>query len=175
MRKALSILLVTLAALATLATAQTEAQTDTPATVVDLAAGNPEFSTLVSAVQTAGLAETLSSEGPFTVFAPTNTAFENALAELDITAEELMAREDLSSILTYHVVPSSLLAADALSAVEDAGGELMVTTANGADLAITVVDGVVTLNGVASVTTADLVAGNGVVHVIDAVLLPPTQ
>ena len=151
------------------------AQNDTPATVVDLAAGNPEFSTLVTAVQTAGLVETLSSAGPFTVFAPTNAAFADALAALNITAEELLARDDLAAILTYHVVPSELLAAGVLEAVEAGGGEVMVTTVNGADIAVTVVDGVVTLNGVAAVTMADLMAGNGVVHVIDAVLLPPAE
>src|SRR5690606_24473443 len=88
-----------LALLATLSTAAL-AQSDLPATVVDLAAADADLSTLVSAVQTAGLAETLSSEGPFTVFAPTNAAFEDALAALGITAEQLLAREDLATILT---------------------------------------------------------------------------
>lgn len=171
MKKVYSILVAALVALTAVACAQTEA----PATVVDVAASDPQFSTLVSAVQTAGLAETLASQGPFTVFAPTDAAFEAALADLGITAEELLARDDLASILTYHVVPTELLAADVLQAVEDAGDELMVTTVNGADIAVTVVDGMVTLNGVATVTAADLVAGNGVVHVIDAVLLPPTE
>lgn len=151
------------------------AQDATPATVVDLAAGNPEFSTLVTAVQTAGLVETLSSEGPFTVFAPTNAAFADALAALGISAEQLLARDDLAAILTYHVIPSELLAAAVLEAVEAGGGEALVTTVNGADIAVTVVDGMVMLNGVATVTMTDLMAGNGVVHVIDAVLLPPAE
>ena len=151
------------------------AQNDTPATVVDVAAGNPDFSTLVTAVQTAGLVETLSSEGPFTVFAPTNEAFAAALAALNISAEELLARDDLAAILTYHVVTEELKDAAVHEAVEAGGGETMVTTVNGADIAVTVIDGVVTLNGVAAVTVADLLAGNGVVHVIDAVLLPPSE
>lgn len=171
MKKILPILLAGFAALTMLVSAQD----DGPATVVDLAAGDPQFSTLVTAVQTAGLVDTLSSEGPFTVFAPTNEAFQAALDELSLTAEELLAREDLADILTYHVVPSQVLAADVLQAVEDGGGQFMVTTVNGAQIAVTVVDGTVTLNDVARVTATDLMAGNGVVHVIDAVLLPPAE
>ena len=171
MKKAVSVVLAGLATLSLVAAAQS----DTPATVVDLASSNPEFSTLVSAVSTAGLAETLSAEGPFTVFAPTDDAFADALAALGITAEELLAREDLADILTYHVVPAQVMAEDVVAAVENGGGEFTVQTVNGADIAVTVVDGVVTLNGVASVTAADLLASNGVVHVIDAVLLPPAE
>jgi uncharacterized surface protein with fasciclin (FAS1) repeats len=148
---------------------------DMPATVVDIAANSPDHTTLVAAVQTAGLVETLSGEGPFTVFAPTNAAFEAALKSMGITAEELLANPDLASILTYHVVPGKLMAADVLAAVEAGGGTAEVTTVNGAKIAVTVVDGKVMLNGVASVALADLEAGNGVVHVIDAVLLPPAM
>lgn len=170
MKKLLPILLVG----AALSTASW-AQNDGPATVVDLAAGDPQFSTLVTAVQTAGLVDTLSSEGPFTVFAPTDEAFQAALDTLGITAEELLAREDLADILTYHVVPGQVLAADVLQAVEAGGGEFMATTVNGAQISVTVVDGVVTLNDLARVTATDLMAGNGVVHVIDAVILPPAE
>ncbi len=151
------------------------AQDAMPATVVDIAASNPDFSTLVTAVQTADLVDTLSSEGPFTVFAPTNEAFAAALDALGITAEELLARDDLGAILTYHVIPSQVLAADVLAAVEAGGGTFEVQTVNGANITVTVVDGMVMLNGVATVTVTDLMAGNGVVHVIDAVLLPPTE
>ena len=98
-----------------------------------------------------------------------------SIAALGITAEQLLAREDLATILTYHVVPSAVIAEEVIAAVENGGGEFVVQTVNGADISVTVVDGVVTLNGVASVITADLMAGNGVVHVIDAVLLPPTE
>ncbi len=148
---------------------------DMPATVVDIAVGSPDHTTLVAAVQAAGLAETLSGEGPFTVFAPTNAAFEAALEALGITAEELLASPDLAGILTYHVVAGKLMAADVLAAVEAGGGTAEVETVNGAKIAVTVVDGKVMLNGAASVAVADLEAGNGVVHVIDAVILPPAM
>jgi len=163
-----------------LATGLTGAQTDsatggmgdTPATVVDIATGNEDFSTLVSALETAGLVETLQGEGPFTVFAPTNDAFNALLEELGVSAEELLAREDLADILTYHVVPQELLAADVLAAVEDAGGTAEVETVNGATLSVSVDGESVVINDSATVTMTDLQAGNGVVHVIDAVLLP---
>jgi transforming growth factor-beta-induced protein len=148
---------------------------DMPATVVDIAAGSPDHTTLVAAVTQAGLVETLSGEGPFTVFAPTDAAFEAALADMGITAEDLLANPDLASILTYHVVPGNLLAADVLAAVEAGGGTASVETVNGAPIEVTVMDGNVMINGVATVTATDLTAGNGVVHVIDAVLMPPTQ
>ena len=148
---------------------------DMPATVVDIATSNEDFSILVQAVVTAELAETLSSEGPFTVFAPPNDAFAAALEALGITAEELLASEGLAGILTYHVVAGKLMAADVLAAVEAGGGEAMVETVNGAPITVTVVDGMVMINGTATVTAVDLEAGNGVVHVIDAVILPPAE
>jgi uncharacterized surface protein with fasciclin (FAS1) repeats len=143
-----------------------EAMADLPATVVDIALSSDDFSTLVAAVTEADLVETLQGDGPFTVFAPTNAAFEQALADLGLTAEELLASPDLAGILTYHVVPGKVLAADAIAAD---GTE--VATVNGDTIAISVVDGNVMIDG-ATVTTADLEAGNGVVHVIDAVILP---
>ena len=146
-----------------------------PATVVDIATSSDDFSTLVAAVVQADLAGALSAEGPFTVFAPTNEAFAAALEALGITAEELLASPDLGAILTYHVVAGKLLAADVLAAVEAGNGTAVVETLNGAPINVTVVDGMVMINGSATVTTVDLEAGNGVVHVIDAVLLPPTD
>jgi len=143
-----------------------DAMEDVPATVVDIAASSDDFSTLVAAVTEAELVETLQGEGPFTVFAPTNAAFEQALADLDLTAEELLASEDLAGILTYHVVSGKILAEDAIAAD---GTEI--ATVNGDTIAVSVVDGNVMVDG-ATVTTADLVAGNGVVHVIDSVILP---
>lgn len=163
-----------LAALASL-TFWGSAQNDRPATVVELASSAPEFSTLVTAVDRAGLVETLSAEEPFTVFAPTDEAFTAALEALGLSAEELLASETLPEILTYHVVPGAVLAEEVLAAVEAGGGEFRVATVNGAELVITVVDGAVKINDVATVTATDLMAGNGVVHVIDAVLLPPTE
>jgi uncharacterized surface protein with fasciclin (FAS1) repeats len=148
---------------------------DMPATVVDIAVGSPDHTTLVAALTQAGLVETLSGEGPFTVFAPTDAAFEAALTDMSMTAEDLLANPDLAGILTYHVVAGKLLAADVLAAVEAGGGTASVETVNGAPIEVTVADGVVTLNGTATVTVADLEAGNGVVHVIDGVLMPPAQ
>jgi transforming growth factor-beta-induced protein len=151
------------------------AQYDGPATVVDIAVENEGFSTLVAAVTEAELVETLSSEGPFTVFAPTDDAFAAALEALGLTAEELLASDDLAGILTYHVVAGKLMAADVLAAVEAGMGTAEVETVNGAIVEVTVEDGMVMLNGTATVTATDLEAGNGVVHVIDAVILPPSE
>ncbi len=147
----------------------------TPDTVVDIATSNDDFSTLVAAVVEADLAGVLSGEGPFTVFAPTNDAFAAALEALGISAEELLASPDLGAILTYHVVAGNLLAADVLAAVEAGGGTAMVETVNGASITVEVVDGNVVIDGTATVIMTDLVAGNGVVHVIDAVILPPAE
>ena len=146
-----------------------------PATVVDIATSNDDFSTLVAAVVEADLVDVLSSEGPFTVFAPTNDAFAAALEALGITAEELLASPDLGAILTYHVVAGNLLAADVLAAVEAGNGTAMVETVNGASITVEVIDGNVVIDGTATVILTDLVAGNGVVHVIDAVILPPSN
>ncbi len=127
------------------------------------------FTTLLAAAESAGLAETLDADGPFTVFAPTDEAFEAALAALGITAEELLAdTETLTSILTYHVVDGAVLA----ETVVTLDGQ-SVTTLNGADVLITV-DGDTVLVNEATVITVDVEADNGVIHVIDAVLLPPT-
>ena len=141
-------------------------------TIVEIAAGNDDFSTLVAAVQAAGLVDTLSSEGPFTVFAPTNDAFAALPAG---TVETLLMPENieaLQAILTYHVVPGEVMAADV---VELAGaGPVEVATANGADATVAVSGGAVTVES-ANVTATDIVASNGVIHVIDAVILPPTN
>ncbi len=138
-----------------------------PATVVDVAVSSADHTILVQAVTEAGLVETLSGEGPFTVLAPTDAAFAAALDALGLTAEELLASEDLSSILTYHVLPTSALAADVIGL----DGQ-MVETVNGDTVEITVTDeGGVMIDG-ANVIATDLTADNGVVHVLDAVILP---
>lgn len=146
-----------------------------PATVVDIATSNDDFSVLVEAVVAADLAGVLSGEGPFTVFAPTNAAFVAALEALGISKEDLLASDGLAGILTYHVVAGKLLAADVLAAVEAGGGMAEVATVNGAPIMVEVVDGMVMINGTATVVATDIEAGNGVVHVIDAVILPPTE
>ncbi len=138
-----------------------------PGTIVDVAVAN-DFTTLVAAVQAAGLVDTLSGEGPFTVFAPTDDAFAAALADLGLTAEELLASDDLAAILTYHVIAGEVDAATAIS-LDGQSAE----TVNGAEIDITVVDGSVVINGTATVVAADVEASNGIVHVIDSVLLPP--
>lgn len=123
------------------------------------------FTTLVTAVEAAGLVETLQSEGPFTVFAPTDDAFA-ALGEETI-AGLLEDTETLSQILLYHVVAGEVLAADVV-------GLEAATTVQGEDISIEIVDGSVVLNGSAMVVTTDIAASNGVIHVIDAVILPPS-
>lgn len=149
---------------ATVATDTVAAAPAGPATVVDIAVGSVDHTTLVAAVKAAGLVETLSGAGPFTVFAPTNAAFEKLPKG---TVESLLTPEkkaDLTGILTYHVVAGAFKAADLTD------GQ-MIKTVNGQELKVTIKDGKVMING-ATVTAADLVAGNGVVHVIDAVVLP---
>lgn len=146
-------------------------------TIVEVAQDNPDFSTLVSAVTTAELGETLSGEGPYTVFAPTNAAFE---AVDQATLEQLMSeegREDLTNILTYHVVEGETMAQALTEAIEDAGEEgYALTTVNGATLTATLEGGNVVLTdaagNTATVTSTDVDASNGVIHVIDTVLMP---
>jgi uncharacterized surface protein with fasciclin (FAS1) repeats len=136
-------------------------------TVVDVAVSNEDFSTLVAAVQAAGLVETLSGEGPFTVFAPTNAAFEAALADLGMTADELLAdTELLTKVLTYHVVAGDLMAADVLEQ------NLLETVEGSFALAYAGEEGA--FINQAEIVSTDIEASNGVVHVIDAVILPPT-
>ncbi|MDR9442719.1 MAG: fasciclin domain-containing protein [Schleiferiaceae bacterium] len=144
--------------------------------VVDIAVGSDDHTTLVAAVKAAGLVETLKGEGPFTVFAPTNAAF-GKLPEG--TVESLLKKENkgkLTSVLTYHVVSGALDAEAVVAAVKKADGALEVETVSGGSLNVTLEDGKVKLtdeNGrSAYVTAADLKASNGVVHVIDGVVLP---
>ena len=136
-----------------------------PATIVDVAAGNPDFSTLVAAITAAGLGETLAGEGPFTVFAPTNAAFAALPAG---TLDSLLLPENkdqLTAILTYHVVPGTVMAADLPTTATD------VATVNGAMVSVVAAPEGATVNG-AKITAADVAASNGVIHVIDTVLLP---
>lgn len=132
--------------------------------IVENAMGSNDHTTLVAAVKQAGLVETLSGTGPFTVFAPTNEAF-NKIPKA--TLDGLMKPEmkaDLTKILTYHVVAGAVKAAD----LKD-GQEL--TTVQGGKLKVSIKDGKVMING-ANVTIADVVSSNGVTHVIDGVLMP---
>lgn len=148
-------------------TTTTEAAMEEDTSVLDLAIEAGQFSTLIAAIDAAGLAETLEGEGPFTVLAPTDAAFEEAFAALGITPEALLADTDtLTQILTYHVLP---VAADSqLVASLDGQGA---PTVNGEEVMINVVDGQVMVDE-ATVVSADLAADNGIVHVINGVLLP---
>jgi LPXTG-motif cell wall-anchored protein len=132
--------------------------------IVEIAAGNPDFSTLVGAVQQAGLVETLQGEGPFTVFAPTNAAF----AALPAGTLESLDEATLRSILTYHVVSGNVMAADVMGMDGQS-----VATVQGESITISVQGNTVRVNN-ATVVTTDIEASNGVIHVIDTVLLPPT-
>lgn len=148
---------------------ETQEQEAAPADIVGLAAGTESLSTLVTAVQAAELVETLQSEGPFTVFAPTNDAFA-ALPEG--TLDTLLAPENqdqLASVLTYHVVEGAVLSSDLSDGQE-------ITTVQGETLTVSIEDGSVSIvdvnGGEATVQQADVTASNGVVHIIDSVLLP---
>ena len=132
--------------------------------IVDTAASSDQFSTLVAAVKAAGLVETLKSDGPFTVFAPTNEAFAALPAG---TVENLLKpenKEQLVAVLTYHVLPGKVMSGDI------AGKTAEVATVQGSELSIDANSGVM-VDG-ANVTTADIITSNGVIHVIDKVVLP---
>ncbi|MEM0910775.1 MAG: fasciclin domain-containing protein [Pseudomonadota bacterium] len=132
--------------------------------IVDIAASNPDFSTLVTAVKAAGLVDALKGDGPITVFAPTNEAFAKLPAG---TIEDLLKPENkdmLVSVLTYHVVPGKVKAADVVN-VESA------TSLQGQDISVTV-EGETVMIDEAQVVATDIEASNGVIHVIDSVILP---
>ena len=132
--------------------------------IVENAIGSADHTTLVAAVKAAGLVETLSGTGPFTVFAPTNEAFAKLPAGAVDNLLKPEMKGDLTSVLTYHVVPGAIKAAD----LKD-GQKLK--TVQGKDLLVSIKDGKVMING-AMVTIADVISSNGVTHVIDAVLMP---
>jgi len=141
----------------------TEAPAEEAQDIVAIASANEDFSTLVAAVAAAGLVEVLQGEGPFTVFAPTNDAFAALPAGL---VDKLLLEENkdvLVKILTYHVVSGAVLAADVTA------GE--VASVEGQNITVTTEGGVMVNN--ANVVATDIIASNGVIHVIDAVILPP--
>ena len=146
-----------------------------PQTIVDIAAGNPDFSTLVSLVTAAGLAETLAGEGPFTVLAPTNAAFEALAEKMGVTIEELGATltgdvERLKTVLTSHVIAGKVLAADT-AALNGMEADML----SGEKVKVVSADGVVSFTigtSTATVVTADIAAANGVIHIVDMPLLP---
>jgi uncharacterized surface protein with fasciclin (FAS1) repeats len=145
-------------------------------TIVDTAVGSADHTTLVAAVKAAGLVETLSGAGPFTVFAPTNAAFEALPAG---TVDGLLkpeAKDQLTKILTCHVVPAAAMAADVAKMIADGSGMAKVMTVGGCELTAKLEGDKVMImdetGAMATVTAADLAGSNGVIHVIDKVLLP---
>ena len=155
----------------------TTADATTEGTIVEVAQGNADFSTLVSAITSADLAETLSGTGPYTVFAPTNAAFDKVP---QATRDELMSeagKADLTNILTYHVVEGDVDAATLMKAIEDAGeAGYEITTVNGGTLTAMMDGDNVVLTDAAgntsTVTMTDVDASNGTIHAIDTVLMP---
>ncbi len=153
-------------------TSHQETETD----IIDIAISSPDHTTLVAAVKAAGLVETLQGKGPFTVFAPTNAAFAKLPAG---TVENLLQPKNkaaLAGVLTYHVIAGNFMASDVIGAIKANGGTAVFSTVNGAKLKASLAGSSVVLedeNGGRSVVTAvDLKGSNGVVHVIDTVVLP---
>ncbi len=140
--------------------------------IVEIAAGNPAFSTLVSLVQKAGLVAAISSPGPFTVFAPTNAAFEKLAAAAPATYQAVLADPALlTKVLTYHVVAGAIESDQAIAVAKQNGS---VNALQGEPISLSIKDGKLTLNGSSTVVIADILATNGVIHVIDTVIVPPS-
>ena len=144
---------------------------DEPKDIVDTAVGAKKFTTLVAAVKAAGLVETLKGEGPFTVFAPLDSAFAKLPEGTVATLVMPENKKTLTGILTYHVVSGKVMAADAIKVAKGAG---KAKTVQGSDIKITLKNGSVYVNG-AKVVTADIKCSNGVIHVIDTVIMPPKK
>jgi uncharacterized surface protein with fasciclin (FAS1) repeats len=157
------------------AATEEEAGAEAPQTIVDIAAGNPDFSTLVALVTAAGLGETLAGEGPFTVLAPTNAGFEALAEKMGVTIEELSATltgdvELLKTVLTSHVIAGKVMAADT-AALNGMEADLV----SGEKAKVVSADGVVSFTigtSTATVVTPDIEAANGVIHIVDMPLLP---
>lgn len=159
----------TTATTTTTTTSSTRPATGTAASgnIVKVAAGNADFAILTAALEAAGLDTSLAGAGPFTVFAPSDAAFDALLSGNGLTAEDLLKAQELGDILKYHVVSGEVLA-------EDITNGMTMTTLQGKQIAFEVKNGEVRVNG-ALVTTADIAASNGVIHVINQVILPPAE
>ena len=151
-------------------------ETETTPTIVGVAAGNENFTTLVAAVKAAYLVETLNSEGPFTVFAPVNAAFDKLP---EGTVANLLKPENkqvLSSILTYHVVAGKVMAADVVKAIKKGNGSFEITTVQGGKLIASLKGDNVILTdekgNISTIIITDVAASNGVIHAIDSVVMP---
>ena len=145
-------------------------------TIVENASNSKDHTTLVAAVKAAGLVDTLSGKGPFTVFAPTNAAFEKLPAGTVATLLKPENKAELAKILTYHVVAGALTSRDIVAAIKAGGGKATLTTVEGEPLVATMMAGKLMLtdakSGMASVTIKDAMQSNGIIHVIDSVLMP---
>jgi uncharacterized surface protein with fasciclin (FAS1) repeats len=145
-------------------------------TIVENAASLDDFSTLVAAVKAAGLVDVLSSEGPFTVFAPVNAAFDKLPKGTVSTLLEPENKEKLQAVLTYHVIKGNLMAKDVLATLEKNAGKIAVETVQGGKLTVMLKDGGVILmdnqGNYSKVVKTDVKSSNGVIHVIDTVVMP---
>jgi len=145
-------------------------------TIVENAANSPIHTTLVAAIKAGGLVDTLNSKGPFTVFAPTNDAFAKLPAGTVDTLVKPENKEALDKILTYHVVPGRITSKQLVALIKKNHGKFKAKTVQGEELTFTTAGGVVTITdakgGTATVTIADVYQSNGVIHVIDSVLMP---
>lgn len=144
--------------------------------IVENASNSADHTTLVAAVKAAGLVDTLSGPGPFTVFAPTNAAFDRLPAGTVDTLVKPESKKALTGILTYHVVSGRMTAADLTKAIEEGGGTAKLSTVAGGTLTATQSGGTITLKdakgGTSTVTQGDVLQSNGVIHVVDTVLMP---
>jgi len=145
-------------------------------TIVDVAVGNEDFSTLVAALTAADLVSALQGEGPFTVFAPTNSAFAKIDSNTLNSLLEEKNKEALANILTYHVVSGKLTAKDVVAALEKGNGMVELTALNGQILTVVQKDSKIWLKDVngnySEITATDVMGSNGVIHVIDSVVMP---
>jgi uncharacterized surface protein with fasciclin (FAS1) repeats len=144
--------------------------------IVDNAVHSKDHTTLVAAVKAAGLVDTLSGKGPFTVFAPTNDAFAKLPAGTVDTLLKPENKGQLTQVLTYHVVPGRITANDLMEMIKKGGGKAMLKTVEGADLTFEMKDGAIWVwdakGDAAKITIKNVMQSNGVIHVIDTVLLP---
>jgi len=144
--------------------------------IVDIAVSSDEFSTLVTAVTAAELVDALKSDGPLTVFAPTNSAFSKIPAETLASLLKPENKDQLTAVLTYHVINGAFDAEAVVKAIETGGGSATIETLNGGAITAMIVDGNVVLKdaqgNMSAITQTDIEASNGVIHVIDSVVLP---
>lgn len=145
-------------------------------TIVDIAVSNEDFSTLVTALKSAELVSALQADGPFTVFAPTNSAFGKIDSNTLNSLLKPENRKALTNILTYHVIPAQLMAKDVVAALMEGKGKVEVKALNGQVLTVVQKDGKIWLKdqkgGYAEIVKTDVAGSNGVIHVIDTVVMP---